>query len=194
MLRACLCFCFTKYVASRKAHLSVWCLSLLFLSYKLSLFRIVLLISWVILGSDGFVLIVCCVTFCSIPDYKAPLKSSQSKLIDLLQDRLKRTSGKGAYGSQVPPPPASFSVHKQQSWFLLAYQSLKTLLSKIIYMNFCVCTQKASTSLLRICVYAQKIQQTIIIQGSNNPIGGVLRPVQKLQVWNTHILGISVNI
>ena len=82
-LRACLFFCFTKYFASRKAHLSVWRLSVLFLSYKLSLFWIVLLISWVILGSDGFVLIVCCWTFCSIPDYKVPLKSSQSKLIDL---------------------------------------------------------------------------------------------------------------
>ena len=37
----------------------------------------------------------------------------------------------------------------------------------------------------RIC--AKKIQQMIIIQSSNNPIVDVLRPAQKLQVWNTYI-------
>ena len=37
-------------------------------------------------------------------------------------------------------------------------QHWKTLLSKITIRNFCPCTQKASTSLLRICVYAQNIQ------------------------------------
>ena len=47
--------------------------------------------------------------------------------------------------------------------------------------------QKPSTCLLRICVYAQKIQQMIIIQSSNNPIVNVLRPAQKLQVWFTYI-------
>ena len=66
-------------------------------------------------------------------------------------------------------------------------QRWKTLLSKITIRNFCVCTQKTSTSLLRICVYAQKIQQMIMIQSSNNPIVDVLRPAQKLQVWNTYI-------
>ena len=66
-------------------------------------------------------------------------------------------------------------------------QCWKTLLSKIVIRNFCTCTQKSSTSLLRICVYAQKIQQMIIIKSSNNPIVDVLRPAQKLQVWNTHI-------
>ena len=66
-------------------------------------------------------------------------------------------------------------------------QCWKTLLSKIIIRNFCACTQKSSTSLLRICVYAQKIQQMIIIKSSNNPIVDVLRPAQKLQVWNTYI-------
>ena len=68
-------------------------------------------------------------------------------------------------------------------------QRLKTLLSKITIWNFCACTQKASSSLLRIYVYAQKIQQMIIIQSSNNPIVDVLRPAQKLQVWNTYIPG-----
>ena len=66
-------------------------------------------------------------------------------------------------------------------------QCWKTLLSKIIIRNFCACTQKSSTSLLRICVYAQKIQQMIITKSSNNPIVDVLRPAQKLQVWNTYI-------
>ena len=66
-------------------------------------------------------------------------------------------------------------------------QCWKTLLSEIIIRNFCACTQKSSTSLLRICVYAQKIQQMIIIKSSNNPIVDVLRPAQKLQVWNTYI-------
>ena len=64
-----------------------------------------------------------------------------------------------------------------------------TLLSKIIIRNFCACTQKSSTSLLRICVYAQKNQQMIIIKSSNNPLVDVLRPAQKLQVWNTYIPG-----
>ena len=66
-------------------------------------------------------------------------------------------------------------------------QRWKTLLSKITIRNFCVCTQKTSTSLLMICVYAQKIQQMIIIQSSNNPRVDVLRPAQKLEVWNTYI-------
>ena len=66
-------------------------------------------------------------------------------------------------------------------------QCWNTLLSEIIIRNFCACTQKSSTSLLRICVYAQKIQQMIIIISSNNPIVDVLRPAQKLQVWNTYI-------
>ena len=83
LLCAYLSFCFTKCFVSRKAHLSVGRLSLLYVSYKLSLFRLVRLISWVIHGSDGFVLIVCCGTYCSIPDCKAPLDSSQSELIDL---------------------------------------------------------------------------------------------------------------
>ena len=48
---------------------------------------------------------------------------------------------------------------------------------------------KASASLLRICVYARKIHQMIIIQSSNNPIVDVLHPAQKLQVWNTYIPG-----
>ena len=61
------------------------------------------------------------------------------------------------------------------------------LFSKITIRNFCACTQKASTSLLRVCLYAQKIQQMIIIQSSNNPIFDVWRPAQKLQVWNTYI-------
>ena len=63
----------------------------------------------------------------------------------------------------------------------------KTLLSEIIIRNFCACTQKSSMSLLRICVYAQKIQHMTIIKSSNNPIVDVLRPAQKLQVWNTFI-------
>ena len=66
-------------------------------------------------------------------------------------------------------------------------QCWKTLLSEIIIRNFCACTQKSSTFILRICVYAQKIQQMIIIKSSNNPIVDVLRPAQKLQVWNTYI-------
>ena len=70
-------------------------------------------------------------------------------------------------------------------------QCWKTLLSEIVIRNFCACTQKSSTSLLRICVYAQKIQQMIIIKSSNNPTVDVLRPAQKLQVWNTYIPGES---
>ena len=66
-------------------------------------------------------------------------------------------------------------------------QCWKTSLSEIIIRNLCACTQKSSTSLLRICVYAQKIQQMIIIKSSNNPIVDVLRPVQKLKVWNMYI-------
>ena len=66
-------------------------------------------------------------------------------------------------------------------------QCWKTLLSETIIRNFCACTQKTSTSLRRICVYAQKIQPMIIIKSSNNPIVDVLRPAQKLQVWNTYI-------
>ena len=73
-------------------------------------------------------------------------------------------------------------------------QCWKTLLSKIIIRNFCACTQKSSTSLLRICVYAQKIQQMIITKSSNNPIVDVLRPAQKLQVWNTYIPENTINI
>ena len=65
----------------------------------------------------------------------------------------------------------------------------KTLLSEIIIRNFCACTPKSSTSLLRICVYVQKIQHIIIIKSSNNPTVDVLRPAQKLQVWNTYIPG-----
>ena len=38
-------------------------------------------------------------------------------------------------------------------------QLWKTLLSKITIRNFCACTQKSSTPLLRICVYAQIIQR-----------------------------------
>ena len=62
------------------------------------------------------------------------------------------------------------------------------MLSKISLRNFCACTQKVSTSLLRICVYAQKIQEmTIIVQISlNNPIVDDLHPAQKLQIWNTY--------
>ena len=41
-----------------------------------------------------------------------------------------------------------------------------------------------STKDLRICA---KIQQMIIIKCSNNPTVVVLRPAQKLQVWNTYI-------
>ena len=41
-----------------------------------------------------------------------------------------------------------------------------------------------STKDLRICA---KNQQMIIIKSSNNPIVDVLRPAQKLQVWNTYI-------
>ena len=74
-------------------------------------------------------------------------------------------------------------TQKSQCW--------KKLLSEIINLNFCACTQKSSTSLLRICVYGQKIQQMIIIKSSNNPIVDVLRPAQKLQVWNTYIPGWS---
>ena len=73
-------------------------------------------------------------------------------------------------------------------------QCWKTLLSKIIIRNFCACTQKSSTSLLRICVYAQKIQQMIITKSSNNPIVDVLRPAQKLQVWNTYIPGVQPSL
>ena len=83
LLWACLSFCFTNCFASRKVHLSVGRHSLLYLSYKLSLYQIVCLISWVIHGSDGFLLIVCCGTCFSIPEGIAPLHSSQSKLIDL---------------------------------------------------------------------------------------------------------------
>ena len=119
LLWACLSFCFTKCFAWRKANLSVGRLSLLYLSYKLSLFLMVRLISWVIHGSDGFVLIVCCGTCFSIPKCRYPLNSSQSKLIDLPSREAKKTYGKDAYGSQVPP--VSFLVHKYQSWFLLAY-------------------------------------------------------------------------
>ena len=72
-------------------------------------------------------------------------------------------------------------------------QCWKTLISKIIMRNFCACTQKSSTSLLRICVYAQKIQQMIIIKSSNNPIVDVLRPAQKLQIWNTYIPGMYLS-
>ena len=66
-------------------------------------------------------------------------------------------------------------------------QCWKTLLSEIIIRNFCACTQKSSTSLLMICVYEQKIQQMIIVKSSNNQIVDVLRPAQKLQVWNAYI-------
>ena len=47
-------------------------------------------------------------------------------------------------------------------------------------------TQKSSTYILRICVYAQKIHQMTIIKSSNNPIVDVMRPAQKLQVWKTY--------
>ena len=60
-------------------------------------------------------------------------------------------------------------------------QRWKTLLSEIIIRNFCACTQKSSTSLLRICVYAQKSNKLLIIKSSNNPIVDVLRPAQTLQ-------------
>ena len=66
-------------------------------------------------------------------------------------------------------------------------QCWKILLSEVIIRNFCACTQKSPTSLLRICVYAQKIQQMTLIKSPNNPIVDVLRPAQKLQVWNTYI-------
>ena len=73
-------------------------------------------------------------------------------------------------------------------------QRWKTLLSNITIRNFCACTQKTSTSLLTICVvYAQKIQQMIIIQSSNNPIVDFLRPAQKIQVWNTYIPGLCLD-
>ena len=71
--------------------------------------------------------------------------------------------------------------------YALIIQRWKTLSSKIIIRNFCECKQKSFTSLLRICVYVQKIQQMIIIQSSNNPIVDVLGSAQKLQVWNTYI-------
>ena len=63
------------------------------------------------------------------------------------------------------------------------YKEFLRMYAKIFHVS----TQKSSTSLLRICVYAQKIQQMIIIKSSNNPIVDVLRPAQKLQVWNTYI-------
>ena len=72
-------------------------------------------------------------------------------------------------------------------------QRWKTLLPKITIRNFCPCTQKTSTSPLRICVYAQKIQHMIIIQSSNNPIMDVLRSAQKLKVWNAYIPDILCN-
>ena len=72
-------------------------------------------------------------------------------------------------------------------------QCWKTSLSEIIIRNFCPCRQKSSTSLLMICVYAQKIQQMIIIKSSNNPMVDVLRPGQKLKVWNTYIPAFAVN-
>ena len=43
---------------------------------------------------------------------------------------------------------------------------------------------------LRICA---KNPIMIIIKSSNNPIVDVLRPAQKLQVWNTYIPGNWVN-
>ena len=70
-------------LASTKAYLSVGYLYFLYLSYKLSLFWMTRLISWVIHGNEGFVLIVRCGTCCSISDCSAPLNSSQSKLMDL---------------------------------------------------------------------------------------------------------------
>ena len=70
-------------------------------------------------------------------------------------------------------------------------QCWKTFYFEIIIRNFCAWTQKSSTFLLMICIYAQKIQQMIIIKSSNNPIVDVLRPAQKLQVWNTYIPAMS---
>ena len=54
-----------------------------------------------------------------------------------------------------------------------------------------MCTKSFHVS-IRICVYVQKLQQMIIIQSSNNPIVDVLRPAQKLQVWNTYIPELKV--
>ena len=68
----------------------------------------------------------------------------------------------------------------------------KTLFSEIIIRNFCTWTQKSSTFLLRICVYAQKkSKQMNIMKTSNNTIVDVLRLAQKLQVWNTYIPAID---
>ena len=39
-----------------------------------------------------------------------------------------------------------------------------------------------------------KIRQMIIIQSSNNRISGCLRPTPKLQVWNTYITELPVNL
>ena len=83
----------------------------------------------------------------------------------------------------------NFHVSNRICVYAQIFQCWKTLLSKIIIRNVCACTQKSSTFLLRICVYALKIQQMIIIKSSNNPIVDVLRPAQKLQVWNTYIPG-----
>ena len=54
--------------------------------------------------------------------------------------------------------------------------------------------QKASTSLLGICIYMRKkSNKWLLYKSPNNPIVDVLRPAQKLQVWNMYIPQYKVN-
>ena len=93
----------------------------------------------------------------------------------------------------------SAHVHKKESTFLIRIcvyaqiiQRWNTLLSKIIFRNFCVCTQKTSTSLLRICLYAQKIQRwkTLLFK---IPIRNFCVCTQKLPHSSQKDLSIALN-
>ena len=83
LLWTSLSFLLSKCLDSRWAWLSAGRLYCLYLLNKWSLFRMDLLMSCVIQGSDDFVVIVRWETYCSIPLCRALLKSSQSDLTDL---------------------------------------------------------------------------------------------------------------
>ena len=95
----------------------------------------------------------------------------------------------GRFSKEIPdrPPPNLWSVNPHLVF--LKYSWVQSYLQKYNiqgqqYMRDHPCRRGRG---LRDCVYAHKIQQMIIIQSSNYPIVDVLRPAQKLQVWNTYI-------
>ena len=65
-----------------------------------------------------------------------------------------------------------------------------------IFADTCTKIFHVSTNMTKdLRIYAQKKQQQmIIIKSSNNPFVDVLRPAQKLQVWNTYIPASKVQV